>query len=191
MKPILFSTEMVKAILAGNKTMTRRVVPERIVDKYYEYEDFCNAVSCPEINGQRESEHDFYLKRVKYRVGDILYVRETWGIGIQLAGTVVYRADYVGKKAPLAEGQKWKPSMFMPKELARIFLRVTDVRTERLNHISEADAIEEGVLSVMYEYAKPLYAFEKLWDRINGERPGCSWADNPWVWIYEFERIEK
>jgi len=146
MKPILFNTEMVEAILNGRKTMTRRVIkfPKGTTGRLPS-NGFFNA-----------SPYLFYpggIKRPRYKVGDVLYVRETWCTDEDIADVFeenlihgfYYRADntdmdWVNDK----EIVKWRPSIHMPKEAARIFLKVTNVRVERLQDISESDCVKEG-----------------------------------------------
>lgn len=181
MKPILFSTEMVRAILEGRKTETRRVVkfPEGMTGRLP-----TNA-----------NDHLFYpcgIKYPPYKKGDILYVRETW---FEYAGQYVYKAT--AAQPELWDGM-WHPSIHMPKEAARIFLRVTDVRAERLRDITEADAVKEGLykgwrLSGRGSLAlSARQAFMWLWETITRDGPAYkTWACNPWVWVIEFERCEK
>ena len=85
-------------------------------------------------------------------------------------------------------GYKWKPSIFMPREACRIFLKVTNVRVERLQDISDHDVIAEGIVMEKTPFIEPCNAFASLWESINGIG---SWALNPWVWVYEFKQIEK
>lgn len=124
-------------------------------------------------------------------------MRETWGTGGYFPSPCAYKAD--GKEYP---GEKWRPSIYMPRKAARLFLRVTNVRVERLQDITEEDARGEGVKDP-YEYQHPDYydqphlrgleinqsAFAGLWDSINAKRGFC-WEVNPWVWVIEFERIK-
>lgn len=197
MKPILFNTQMVQAILEGRKTQTRRVVKDAYA---YDIDVDGSLISKADAYG------DHYLPQewAQYKVGDILYVRETWGIGIQWAGGVIYRADYKDKPAPLADGEKWRLSIHMPKEAARLFLRVKSVRAERLQEISKEDIEKEGVsaqqvlLKVGYQRRGEVwsgwgYHFQQLWD--STIKPADSalygWDANPWVFVYEFERISK
>lgn len=168
MKPILFSTPMVQAILKGQKWQTRRVVKDPL------------AISLAEAG-----HYNNVLTLCNRRPVDVLWVRETWQHTkvLNLHPTdenygYVYRAD--GQPWEDYEGWSWKPSIFMPKEACRIFLKVTNVRVERLQLISEADARAEGVDSVD--------SFFALWQKINGTE---SLAANPWVWVYEFEVIPK
>ena len=151
MKPIIFSTENVKAILAGTKTQTRRVYKE----------------------GKSKNS-------AMYEVGDKLWVKETF------ANISKDTDDYLYKALPMFDdckkadiSWKWKSPMFMPREAARIFLKVKSVWIERLQDISQADTQKEGV---------NYYIFPDYWDKINGKRPGCSWADNPLVRVIEFEK---
>jgi hypothetical protein len=182
-KPILFSTPMVQAILRGEKTQTRRIMQEQPP---------CNLLKCG-TNGRYWSNNPEDLRakyfRCKYEIGDILWVRETFQI--LPPNMVFYKADTENK----ATGN-WKPSIFMPKEACRIFLKLTNIRVERLNNISESDAIAEGIcmnnkpdagwywMENVYSTDCPIMAYERLWQKINGEK---SWAENPFVWVYEFE----
>jgi hypothetical protein len=200
-KPILFSGQMVQAILAGKKTQTRRIIrfPHSETDG-----------DAPErVNLRNDGKYCFYLPgaeaalwKIKppFQAGDALWVRETWGIGIQHTGGVIYRADYGDpcKAIPFAEGEKWKPSIFMPRAVARIFLSVKAVRAERLQDISGRDVVCEGLPSYIdknyAEYNENWLGFvwyKELWDSLNASR-GFGWNANhaAWVWVYEFERLE-
>jgi hypothetical protein len=212
MKPILFNTEMVQAILKGKKTQTRRVMkPQPIIDL-----SKAHQVKIPVNNGNISSEqyitiNSFTKRKAKYQVGDILWVRETWAIDGKLINIYTgqsrvakynYRADWNWNRG---ECRKWKPSIHMPKEAARIFLEVINVRVERLNDITEKDAKAEGI---SYESAGeftfwsptandpdsggiPNYknAFLALWDSIYKDK-GFGWDTNPFVWVYEFKKVE-
>ena len=174
MKPMLFNTQMVRAILDGRKTQTRRLIP----DKYL-----------------RIFEKTTLKTIAPYRKGDILYVRETWGTYSPTYGTapiIYYRAD---ENAP--DDIKWRPSIHMPKEAARIFLRVTNVKVERLNEMRLKDCLAEGVrLTTAEELDKvtaPIVArerFSKIWDSTikPADLGRYGWGANPWVWVYECER---
>lgn len=161
-----------------------------------------------------DSERISGLVKPKYQVGDILWVRETTCYVMLdhahdlLEGAIdknqfVYKANVHSDWIEYAKekyGYKWKPSIFMPKEAARIFLRVTDVRMERLQDISEEDAISEGILQIDHEFLpkgwkdyvvyseipfdNPKDSFASLWESINGDN---SWSDNPYVWVISFE----
>lgn len=180
MKPILFSTPMVQAILAGQKTQTRRVVkPQPKAEK------FSAIVRCDDFSLARFWSRRPYPRiddvRARFIPGDILWVRETFrpkSHGMPIGDPYEYRATALEDGNPTDE--PWKPSIFMPKKACRLFLKVADVRVERLQSISEADAKAEGVDSVD--------AFFALWQKINGTE---SLAANPWVWVCEFEVISK
>jgi hypothetical protein len=187
---------MVQAILAGTKTQTRRVIKQNSTVL-----NWLNAGFTPEFILAQGNE-----AIRKYNVGDVLWVRETWqkvhGIinGEQIK--YAYRADGVGWGD--YEITKWKPSIFMPREAARIFLRVTDIRIERLQDISEEDAVAEGIEmiegnihtspvfrnylqgGVENGYGYPTNSFQSLWKSINGEQ---SWNDSPYVFVISFGRI--
>lgn len=204
MKPILFNTEMVRAILAGRKTATRRVIKPQPDEHLTTGESALEllAVVCG-----------------PYHPGDILYVRETWAkVGDKAYG---YKADDIWSVP------RWRPSIHMPREAARIFLRVTDVRVERLQDITDEQALAEGVPEDDdYPLENPVYCpkckgegilgavhpvslgymdidcpycntppkrFSNLWDSTL-KPTDCAlygWDANPWVWVIEFERIKK
>lgn len=188
MKPILFSTPMVQAILAGRKTMTRRVIKQSVVDNF-----LIDAMGIL-VGSYREGMAEAYptVDDAPYSAGDVLWVRETWmpetEQGIHTGGYIYKASD-----RPEPDGDaplKWHPSIFMPKEAARIFLRISDVQAERLQDITEEDARAEGVRESHYlglnQTARA--AFHDLWNKLNAAR-GYGWNENPWVWVYEFERI--
>ncbi len=190
-KPILFNTEMVQAILGDRKTVTRRVIkPQPIAG-------IRKSVFVP---SGIEDGHGREIKLL-YKVGDILYVRETWQRNYCndaiVTGKYAYRASpetwqYFSEEEKNLK-KKWKPSIHMPKEAARIFLKVTDVRVERLQDITEEDAITEGMSKTLVDGVVFISAkgnFHVLWDSLNIKR-GYGWDTNPWVWVIEFERINK
>lgn len=200
-KPILFSTPMVQAILDGRKTQTRRVV---------------KINGCP-ITSPKESleltkegliYHSICSMSGYYKLlcqpGDILWVRETWAK--VSSGIIEYKADY---KEPFTGSTeidhignkiKWRPSIHMPRTAARIFLKVTNVRVERLQEITPKDAWEEGCrIGNFFPWEKHIpelqqqcrdILFKSLWDGLNAKR-GYGWDINPWVWVYEFERVSE
>jgi hypothetical protein len=182
-RPILFKPEMVQAILEGRKTQTRRIVSEKVVDAYNNYDDWVNSVAKPEGDSCfRSYEKDYFLNAYKYSVDDILWVRERWGYGID-GKTILYAQEHQSK--PYASPPyKWKPSIFMPKSACRLYLKIIDIRVERLQDITETGATAEGFFSDGDESAKIWYSM--LWDKINGTG---NWAKNPWVWVIEFEKM--
>lgn len=208
-KPILFNTEMVRAILDGRKTCTRRLPRKQIEEKYLEYEEWVCAVAPP--GSTWLSEKEFYEEYPPYQLGDILYVRETF---IQIAAyTFWYYAD---GKSWMLKDLRWKPSIHMPREAARIWLKVTDVRVERLQEITEDETFEEGLdftppclhltgenycdidgpctSKVKYCDMSAGELFGKvLWDSTikKSDIDRYGWDANPWVWAIEFERCEK
>lgn len=180
-RPILFSAPMIRALLDGSKTQTRRIckLPFRSSMPEPEYESFVQC--CP--YGQP---------------GDQLFVRETWGFNPDFPGQhgrICYRADPEHKY----DGIKWKPSIHMFREDSRITLEITGVRVERLQDISEEDAIAEGIDGPMCAAAVgkapssynllpcAIHGYSHLWETING---AGSWNANPWVWCVEFRRVK-
>ena len=221
MKPILFNTEMVRAILDGRKTVTRRVVkpqPDRV------YSGGNVELRC-HTDGPHKGEWHCYrelppLDKVvnspwggqispPFQVGDTLYVREAWAYvsdwinvdpDVGIFDGYIYKADWKEKEHP-----KWRPSIHMPKEAARIFLRVTDVRARRLRDMTNEDAEREGALTderlTIEEEAGLVglptstlreYFGRHIWDRTIKEKdmPLYGWEANPWVWVIKFERCE-
>ena len=184
--PILFNMKMVRAILDGRKSCTRRIIK-------------------PQPQGYFEvSEEPLYIydtdgKQGKitppYQPGDILYVRETWK---QAPNGYYYYEDW--QKDDIADVTKWKPSIHMPKEAARIWLKVTDVRVERLQEITRLSVQKEGIevdpkeCAGKFDFITELFLlFQKLWDSTikNSDLDSYGWDANPYVWVIEFERCEK
>ncbi len=191
-KPILFNTEMVQAILDGRKTCTRRVVKTRRKDAYGFYVAKGPDGSFTGVYEYDEDERMFENQLIPpYKPGDILYVRETWGEGYA-EGTYIYKAD--DKLAELPTFKKtskilYHPSIHMPKEAARIWLKVTDVRVERLQDMTDDDAEAEGC----FDYTSTALGFPDVWDSTikKSDLDHYGWDANPWVWVIEFERCEK
>lgn len=193
-KPILFNTEMVRAILEGRKTVTRRVVkPQPIFVKSVEHGP--DGKSCRFACENRLGKWEYQVAP-GYRPGDILWVRETFFKFP--AGGYAYKADANSnsEKLRVELGYKWCPSIHMPREAARIFLRVTDVRVERLQEMRAEDSLREGVklhLEGCLNGEAPLKPFADLWDSTikSADRGRYGWDANPWVWVIEFEKCEK
>lgn len=186
-KPILFNTEMTIAVEKNRKTQTRRLVSPtppadaRLVmspdpDNRYAWDE---SRELPDLGP-----HDRRVYYPRYYPGDILYVRETWA---EWEGGYVFKADPV-PAYPHSFVGRWYPSIHMPKEAARIFLRVTDVRVERLQNISRESAIAEGCNGAI-----PILEFKRIWNSTlkHMDHIRYGWAANPWVWVYSFERCEK
>lgn len=196
MKPILFNTEMVRAILEGRKKVTRRVIKPIPQCDVHCYKG--NWEEKLPIRGGH-----FLTFHPPYQVGEILYVREKWSVDAPPIGNgqgePVYAADYTERELMcLAEKKfRWKPSIHMPKDMARIFLRVTDVSVERLNQITADGALMEGIapnqepmpISRREQYYRGCFA--ALWDTTTNNRDMFGWDANPWVWVIHYERIEK
>ena len=212
-RPILFNTEMVKAILDGRKICTRRIVkPQPKTRLCYTFAGGgCRTWGYPspfahEIWGEGYKIPDDITKedlakrwKPPYHTDDILYVRETWSEIRNADGShkkYVYKAS---DQYPFGESGyiikfKWKPSIHMPKEATRIWLKATDVRVERLQEITETQAQAEGCNSGLL--TGPCTArgqFENLWNSTikKPDADKYGWSANPWVWVIEFERCEK
>lgn len=190
-KPILFNTEMVRAILDGRKTCTRRVaknVPDHIhrIEPVYENGRFQFDCFYSSYVVALDAYADFCMPCLPpYQQGDILYVRETWckGSWMNEKERYYYKADDNDFHCV------WHPSIHMPKEAARIWLRVTDVRVERLQDMTDDDAEAEGC----FDYTSTALGFPDVWDSTikKSDIGRYGWDANPWVWVIEFERCEK
>ena len=215
-RPILFNTEMVRAILEDRKTETRRIIkPQPVIWPGHDG-DNCTW------KDKLESRLNFILKEKMFdpfcpygQVGDRLWVRETWADTNGENGPMIsYRAggdrflieesypvDYslypkcqftmwCGDLRRGADGHKWRPSIFMPRWASRITLEITEIKVERVQDITDTGALAEGVDQT--NTSIPGYAktrFQNLWDSINKKR-GFGWDLNPWVWVVKFRRID-
>lgn len=208
-KPILFNTEMVRAILDGRKTCTRRICKD--ANEYTVPDmDFYNADRRTyAVHNFVDKEHTEQLSTAERTcpicTGDILYVRETWK---KAPNGYYYYEDW--QKDDIADVTKWKPSIHMPKEAARIWLKVTDVRVERLQSITIEGAIREGAEGEKCPHTNvgafgctdcmdtgwiepPQVEFMQIWNSTikKSDIDRYGWDANPWVWVIEFERCEK
>lgn len=237
MKPILFNTDMVRAILDDRKTVTRRAAfPEKDMRPFprKDYPDgwwFRGRAYASWDDAMRQPQGVMSLCR--YRPGDILYVRETWQYAydydeneraIEGTGRYLYAADennpsfdyWIMPDGTHRDSMPWRPSIHMPREAARIFLRVADVRVERLQDIADDDCAAEGICAwtkdgKLYKYyladeegdypackwsecpRTPQAAMKRIWDSTikKADRALYGWDANPWVWVIELERISK
>lgn len=255
-KPILFNTEMVRAILEGRKTVTRRVIKPRYRDDENGWTVCINSYTHLVDDVAYTDEEGACTRSMKppYQVGDILYVRETWRPTIGAMHTmsrdgkrIVYTSDeHVGYEykahcfgvsdfyfpdgfkesedyehmSEIISHGNWHPSIYMPKEAARIFLKVTDVRVERLQDMTEDDVCSEGAEKLIcscehtdYTVVPPEPCFNtcnacrdciidhsyqelfgrQIWDSTikKNDLDRYGWDANPWVWVIEFERMKK
>lgn len=200
--PILFNTEMVRAILDGRKGATRRIVKGFIPDDaVWGYTAFTpkGYISCRGTFADGYGEKIFKLP---CETGDILYVRETWK---KAPNGYYYYEDW--QRNDIADITKWKPSIHMPKEAARIWLKVMNVRVERLQEITDEQAKREGIQydecptgftwkqeTDMHNcYTTPIGAMQALWNSTirKSDLDRYGWDASPWVWVIEFERCEK
>ena len=179
-KPIIFSTPMIKAILSGRKTTTRRVI---------------KPLPAFHPLGSEQDQWKDFLKKCKYQIGDRLWVRETFSV---MDSTPIYKADC---KYP--DAVVWKPSIYMPRNYSRIMLEITKLHIERLQGITEAEAKAEGV-EFQYEGFESTYkdyqlktlngcatareSFKSLWDKLNAKR-GYGWNKNPYIFVIGFSRL--
>jgi hypothetical protein len=210
--PVLFQTDMVKAILEDRKTQTRRGFNQ----PYYLTNSTQSFKGMGFINGNPNqfaasigSENFSTLFKCKYgKPGDLIWVRETWS---KIEARIIYQAE--GDLSEVLEEHgldkmRWKPSIHMPKSAARIWLMVESISCERVQDISREDAIAEGIKKTKSTlpdkkeawsnysleeddspyYFNPKHSFQSLWESINGKK---SWNSNPWVWVIKFRVLSK
>ncbi|MBR3922005.1 MAG: hypothetical protein IKJ45_02740 [Kiritimatiellae bacterium] len=198
-KPILFNTAMVRAILNGRKTQTRRVVVPHYRDGDAEFNVITNAATGKFLYIEYYDEYESSTERrlnPPYVPGDVLYVRETWKqyttgtAGPGLIDGYLYKADEPQDTTGMMVEGHWHPSIHMPRDAARIFLRVTNIRAERLRSITEKDAMAEGYPILLSDIGfSATDWFRVTWDD-NIADESTNWNANHWVWVYEFERIK-
>lgn len=205
---IIFNSEMVRAILDGRKTQTRRII--KAVPTTHDFHGWIMSSTCAKDEGKAcWAIGDSPLLKDPIRrncpfgkIGDRLWVRETWQCGLCTESTFAYRATH--KPSDLEEGWseiiKWRPSSQMPRWASRILLEITGVRVERLQDINEEEAVAEGVAPLHGGYWKHYQpdwtqhqlsargSFVTLWNSINGVD---AWYKNPWVWVIEFKQIQE
>jgi hypothetical protein len=223
-RPIPFSAPMIRALLDDRKTMTRRVISERLQDRYANYDDWCSNVSAG-VPTSRQWEREFFMDRTKYAPGDRLWVRESYfqfGFWKPVAGVITKGGRQKWAFVPLSENvwfdepksyrrgmhnadpstPAWHKRLgrFMPRKYSRLTLIVESVKIERLQDISEADAIDEGVrpdrgaryfCGVDEEgeitCKNPITAFAHLWNSIHGPD---AWVANPWIVAIGFSVVK-
>ena len=218
MKPIIMSTEDVRALLDGRKTMARLVIKPQPThwddgERVYEKDSIVGPEFYAPIRVDKDGEqypgeevYGIYSDDGEYgckapcQPGDVLYVRETW---VALSEkNYLYQADGPDvnvlkiwrDKGVGAVYEKWMSPVTMPHEAARLFLRVTDVRVERLHDITQSDVFHEGFRDDVDLEAGMVYPdgyqFKQHWDSLNAKR-GYGWDTNPFCWVIEFKRVEK
>ena len=214
-RPILFQGAMVRALLAGTKTQTRREVNWKRLHKSagLPFPTKCCLAWFKLLNGWGLDARDGVMREVACpygKVGDLLWVKETFRVNGTMAGPkITYAADDAARWPAgcpddcadwVADDNHWRPSIFMRRYASRVLLEITAVRVERLRAITEADAKAEGVVpepenhtaaAVAYifgakEFLAHTSAYATLWEQLNGRG---SWALNPWVWVIEFRRV--
>lgn len=192
-RPILFNSDMVRAVLTSRKTQTRRVVKAPVMPKIgNQYWDVKVSAELGQMTARctKEKVCGFFDLKCPYgSKGTRLWVRETFTEFDGAPNGVAYRADCVGEYADMVEILKpWKPAIFMRRKHSRILLEIEDVRVERVQDITSDDAIAEGIKPIWDNDYGPQQMFGELWDSINAKR-GYGWDVNPWVWVVEFKRV--
>lgn len=199
--PLLFKPEMVKQIIAGTKTQTRRIIKDE-------------ALKCLEAGFMEEYVALPENKLCPYgygglieNSGDLIWIRETWAKDYGGLGAHFFKADFSAAAKELMPEPKWKSPLHLKKQDARLWLQIESIKAERLNDITDDDAIAEGIEQIDFNHGgmkwyrlyqntpkdddattSPVKAFRSLWEHING--PG-SWELNPWVWVIKFKQVSK
>lgn len=217
-KPILFNTEMVRAILDGRKSCTRRLIKPQLDEKHtYPLGVVNDSTERKDIGsfgfGTSELGGSIQYTKPPYQPGDILYVRETWCLRFD-GEKYFYKADKNTSREEKHlldyDDVRWHPSIHMPKEAARIWLKVADVRVERLQDITNDDALKEGAEGVRCDHAgsgvygctdcmntgwlePPIVEFMQIWDSTikKSDIDRYGWDANPYVFVIEFVKIDK
>ena len=200
MKKIMFNDKygLTKAVLEGRKTMTRRVVPEKLLEAYYDYDDYVNAVAPHDIPCSREYEEEFFLRRSCFKVGEVVAVAQSYHSLNKMGFVAPEWCEHTCEDSP-----GYNNKMFVRADLMPYQIRITNVRVERLKDISDEDCIREGILEdcpgvqysfpteigycCQYPFSTPREAFAALIDKISGKG---TWKSNPWVFVYEFELVK-
>ena len=195
-KKIMFNSKygLDKAVLEGRKTMTRRIIPEKLIVEYYDYDDYCNSIGLDGIDMSvtRKFEKEFFLEHSPYKVGEVIAIAQSYkdcGYDMELIidGKLMYKHP------------GWNNKMFVKPEIMKKFIKITNVKVERLQDITSEDCLREGIMKVedkntgycrygftgcRQDYPNPLIAFKELWRAIDGKD---SFHFDQWVWVYEFE----
>ena len=192
-----------KAVLEGRKTMTRRIIPEKLIVEYYDYDDYCNSIGLDGIDMSvtRKFEKEFFLEHFPYKVGEIIAIAQSYK-SIESYLPLYMKEEYDGYSECLDISFKtsagWDNKMFVKARLMPWAIKITNVKVERLQDITSEDCLKEGIFKHIshakvyymhegignYFFETPRHAFASLIDRVSGKG---TWESNPWVWVYEFE----
>jgi hypothetical protein len=205
MKKIMFNSKygLDKAVLEGRKTMTRRIIPEKLIVEYYDYDDYCNSIGLDGIDMSvtRKFEKEFFLEHFPYKVGEIIAIAQSYK-SIESYLPLYMKEEYDGYSECLDISFKtsagWDNKMFVKARLMPWAIKITNVKVERLQDITSEDCLKEGIFKHIshakvyymhegignYFFETPRHAFASLIDRVSGKG---TWESNPWVWVYEFE----
>ena len=187
MKGIIFSQQLIPLILSGQKTVTRRLSGLESVNGWPDDWQYIGLLA------EFEFTPDPRLRikcKPRYLPGEIVYLKETWiHTASQETGDYLYSGNKTFYKSAgnliLGSNLSWKSPLMMPEKFSRCHLLIKDVRAERLQKITEEDAVKEGISAIYAQYQIPMFA--DLWDSINDKH---KWENNPWCWVYTFERTD-
>lgn len=192
MKGILVKPDMIKAIREGRKTVTRRLDGLKKINQEPDKWEYLDGSSLPKLGRftfYKEYPHSDFVIKSRYQVGEVVYIKEAYW---EDSGDIYYKSDMQEGQIPTnmhftepVSKAKWKSPMFMPSWAARTFIKITDMRAEKLQEISREDVLAEGILFQDYKQDYQ-WAYAKIWDSINPKYP---WASNSWVWVISFKGV--
>lgn len=212
MKKIMFNDKygLTQAVLDGRKTMTRRIVSEKLLDRWTNYDDFCNSISVENIPTERQyyDEKDFFLNNAPYKLGEVVAIAQSYMDvdRFHRKGKNAAYLEYLDSILPeLKLYPGWGNKMFVKADLMPHHIEITGVKVERLQDISDEDCLKEGIIkgkcgsknthfmdayyvpTEKQPYCTPRDAFSVLIDKVSGKG---TWDSNPFVFVYEFKLVD-
>uniref|UniRef100_UPI00359C9585 hypothetical protein n=1 Tax=Bacteroides ovatus TaxID=28116 RepID=UPI00359C9585 len=207
MKKIMFSDEfgLTQAVLDGRKTMTRRIVSEKLLDRWTDYDDFCNNVSVENAPTERQyyDEKDFFLNNAPYKLGEVVAIAQSYRDSGYTPDSLDRHPKDLSVRGLMKDSAGWNNKMFVKSYACKHHIKITNVKIERLQDISDEDCLKEGIIrytkdGTVYKYdlsdgfemlgwgnmkRNPKDVFACLIDKVSGKG---TWESNPFVFAYEF-----
>ncbi|KAA3994696.1 hypothetical protein K0F82_12715 [Bacteroides ovatus] len=205
MKKIMFNDKfgLTQAVLDGRKTMTRRIVSEKLLDRWTDYDDFCNNVSVENVPTERQyyDEKDFFLNNAPYKLGEVVAIAQSYRDSGYTPDSLDRHPKDLSIRGLMKDSAGWNNKMFVKSYACKHHIKITNVKIERLQDISDEDCLKEGIIKgkcgsesthfmdayyvpkEKQPYCTPRDAFEVLIDKVSGKG---VWESNPFVFVYEF-----
>ena len=209
MKKIMFNDKfgLTQAVLDGRKTMTRRIVSEKLLDKWTDYDDFCNSVSVENTPTTRQyyDEKEFFIDNSSYKVGEIIAIAQSYKDSGYSPDSLDRHPKDLSVRGLMKDSAGWNNKMFVKSYACKHHIKITNVKVERLQDISDEDCLKEGIIHAYTDnngikryhtpHTKRGYlstdvaqqAFAFLIDKVSGKG---TWEENPFVWVYEFKLFD-